>query len=102
MQKIFKKSYKNSKFRIPAQIWNKKFKLPGRSYSISDYFDYILKNMEKELTIPFIIIYVNKIENRIRIESRYYIKLLMPETKKLLGSSKSKITKNKNSENVLI
>ena len=56
--------------------------------------------MEKELTIPFIIIYVNKTENRIRIESGYYIELLMPETKKLLGSSKSKITKDKNGENV--
>ena len=97
---IFKKSYKNNKFRIPAPTWNEEFKLPGGSYSISDYFEYILKNMEKGLTIPFIIIYVNKTENRIRIESGYYIELLMPETKKLLGSSKSKITKDKNGENV--
>ena len=49
-----------------------------------------------------IIIYINKIENKItfRIKTVYYLELLMPETMKLLGSSKSKITKDKNGENV--
>ena len=47
-------------------------------------------------------IYVNKIENRItfKIKKRYYLELLTPETMKLLGSTKSKITKNENGENV--
>ena len=47
-------------------------------------------------------IYVNKIENRIRfqIKKGYYIELLTPETMKLLPSTKSKITKDKNGENV--
>ena len=47
-------------------------------------------------------VYVNKIENRItlRIKTGYYLELLTPETIKLLGSTKSKITKDKNSENV--
>ena len=47
-------------------------------------------------------IYVNKIENRItfRIKAGYYLELLTPETMKLLGSTKSKITKDKNGENV--
>ena len=47
-------------------------------------------------------IYVNKIENKIRfkIKTRYYTELLTPETVKLLGSTKSKITKNENGENV--
>ena len=47
-------------------------------------------------------IYINKIENKItfRIKTVYYLELLMPETIKLLGSSKSKITKDKNGENV--
>ena len=47
-------------------------------------------------------IYVNKIENRItfKIKTGYYLQLLTPETMKLLGSTKSKITKNKNGENV--
>ena len=46
-------------------------------------------------------IYVNKIENRIsfKIKTGYYLKLLTPETMKLLGSTKSKITKNENGEN---
>ena len=47
-------------------------------------------------------IYVNNIENRItfEIKTRYYLELLTLETIKLLGSTKSKITKDKNGENV--
>ena len=47
-------------------------------------------------------IYVNKIENRItfKIKTEYYLELLVPETMKLLGSTKSKINKDKNGENV--
>ena len=47
-------------------------------------------------------IYVNKIENRItfEIKTSYYLVVLMPETMKLPGSNKSKITKDKNGENV--
>ena len=47
-------------------------------------------------------IYVNKIENRItfKIKTRCYLELLMPETMKLLGSTKSKISKDKNGESV--
>ena len=46
--------------------------------------------------------YVNRIENRItfKIKSGYYLELLTPETMKLLGSTESKITKDKNGENV--
>ena len=40
-------------------------------------------------------IYINKIQNRIMF------KIKTPETIKLLGSTKSKITKDKNGENVL-
>ena len=47
-------------------------------------------------------IYVKKIENRItfKIKIEYYLELLTPKTMKLLGSTKSKITKDKNGENV--
>ena len=47
-------------------------------------------------------IYVNKIENIItfKIKTGYYLKLLTPETMKLPGSTKSKVTKDKNGENV--
>ena len=46
-------------------------------------------------------IYINKIENRItfKIKTEYYLELLTPETMKLLGSTKSKVTKNENGEN---
>ena len=50
------------------------------------------------------IIYVNKLENRITFESKkqYYLELLTAATMKLLGSNKSKITKDENFENCLI
>ena len=49
-----------------------------------------------------ITIYVNKIENRImfKIKRGYYLELLTHKKMKLLGSTKSKITKDKNGENV--
>ena len=41
-------------------------------------------------------------ENRItfRIKTGYYLELLTPETMKLLGNTKNKITKNEKAENV--
>ena len=49
-------------------------------------------------------IYVNKIENRItfKIKSGYYIQVSMPETMKLLGSIKTKVTKDKSGKNYWI
>ena len=68
----------------------------------SDYVQYILKEYSKNVDNPPIRIYVNIIENRItfKIKSRYYLELLTPETMKLFGSAESKITKDKNGENV--
>ena len=45
---------------------------------------------------------MNKIKTKItvRIKSGYYLELLTPETMELLGSTKSKITKGENIENV--
>ena len=47
-------------------------------------------------------IHIDRIENRItfKIKTGYYLELLTLETTKLLGSTKSKITKDENSENV--
>ena len=47
-------------------------------------------------------IYVNKIENRItfKIKKGYYLEPLTSETRKLLGSTESKITKDTNGENL--
>ena len=53
--KNIKKSYKNIKFKILAPTLKEEFELPDESYSISDiqdYFEYILKNIEKILLIP--------------------------------------------------
>ena len=46
--------------------------------------------------------YINRIEIRItfKFKNGYYLELLTPETMKLLGSTESKITKDKNGENV--
>ena len=48
--------------------------------------------------------YINRIENRItfKIKSGYYLELLTPETMKLLGSTESKITKDKTVKTSLI
>ena len=47
-------------------------------------------------------IYVNKTENRItfKIKKGYYLEPLTSETRKLLGSTESKITKDTNGENL--
>ena len=56
-------------------------------------------SLKKHKTVtdhPSIRIYVNKIENRFtfKIKIEYSLELLRPETIKLLGSTKSKITKD--------
>ena len=99
-----KSSYKNNKLKISAPTWSDKFELPDRSYSTSDIqdcFEYILKEHSENVDDPSIKIYVNKIENRVtfKIKNVYYLELLIPETMKLLGSTESKIAKDKNGEN---
>ena len=100
-----KNSYNNNKFRISAPAWNDQFKLPDRSYTISDiqdYFEYTLKKHGENSDDTSIKKYVNEIENRSRfqIKTGYYLELLTIETMKLLGSTENKITKDKNVENV--
>ena len=94
-QKNIKKSYKNNKLKISAPTYSDKYKLSDRSYSISDIQDYKTDN-------PWIRRYINKIENRItfKVKARYYLDFLTLETMKLLGSTKSKITKDENGETV--
>ena len=90
--------YNDNKFKISAPTWSDEFELPDGSYSISDiqdYFEYILKKP--------IEIFGSKHENRItfKIKNGYYLELLTPEEMKLLRSTESKITGEKNGENVL-
>ena len=88
-----------------APTWNEELELPDGSYSVSDiqyYFEYILRKHDTVTDNPSILIYVNKIENRITFKTKagYYLELLMPETTELLESTKIKITKDENGENV--
>ena len=90
---------------MSVPIWSDEFELPDGSYSISDiqdYFEYILKKHSESVDNPSIKIYINKIENRVtfKIKSGYYLEFLTPETMKSLGSTESKISKDKNGENV--
>ena len=103
--KNIKSSYNNNKFKISAPTWNDEFELPDGSYSVSDiqdYFENILKKHGEDIDKPSVQIYANKIENRVtfKIKNGYSLELLTPETMKLLGSTKNKITKDKNGENV--
>ena len=102
--KSIKSSYNKNKFKISAPTWRDKFKLPDRSYSVSDiqgYFKYILKRHGEDICKPSVQIYVNKTENRVtfKIKNGYSLELLTPETMKLLGSTENKITKDKNCQN---
>ena len=104
-RKNIKSSYNNNKFEISGPTWNDKFELPGGSYSVSDiqdYFEYNFKKHGENTEKSSVQIYVNKIENRVtfKIKNGYSLELLTPETMKLLGSTKNKITKDKNGENV--
>ena len=102
-----KSSYNNNKFKISAPTWSEEFELPDGSYSVSDiqdYFEYILKKHSESDDNPSIRMYINRIENRItfKIKNGYCLELLTPETVKLLGSTESNITKDKNGEKSLI
>ena len=92
----------NSKYQVQHRMKNK---LHGGSYSVSDiqdYFEYILKKHGEEKVNPSIRIYTNETENRItfKIKTGYYLELLTPEPMKVIGSTKSKITKDENGKNV--
>ena len=67
-----------------------------------NYFEHILKKYGQNIDKPSVQIYVNKIENRVtsKIKNGHAVELLTPETMKLLGCTKNRITKNKNGENV--
>ena len=65
-------------------------------------YDIYKKNTVLFTSHTILLIYVNKIENRItfKIKTGYYLALLTSETMKLFGGTKSEITKDKNGENV--
>ena len=98
--KNIKNSYNNNKFKISVPTWNEEFKLPHGSYSvrvIQGYLKDILKKHGENTDKPSIQIYVYKIENRItfKIKDGYSLELLTKETRKLLGNTENKTTKDK-------
>ena len=95
----------NNEFKISAPTCIKKFELPDGLYSVSynqGDLSYTTKKHQTVTNNPLIRIYVNKIENRItfKIKTVYCGKRLTSKTMKLLGRTKRKITKDKNSENM--
>ena len=101
--KNIKSSYNNSKFKLSAPTWSEEFKLPDGSHSISDiqdYFEYILKKHSENVDNPSIKIFEKKLKIELHLKLKMVLELLTPETMKLLGSTESKITKDKNGEDV--
>ena len=103
--KNVKSIYNNNKFKISAPTWNETFDLPDGLYNISeiqDYIEYIIKKHQKIGKNAPILIYANKISNRIvfKIKTGYKLELLSNETMNLLGSTKDIVDSDKNSENV--
>ena len=102
--KNVKSIYDNNKFKISAPTWNDTFDLPDGSYNIpaiQNYIEYIIKKHETIAGTAPILIYANKISNRIvfKIKTGYKLELLSKETMKLLGKTKDTIDADKNSEN---
>ena len=100
-----KSTYNNNKFKISAPTWNDTFNLPDGSYNIpaiQNYIKYIIKKHETIADTAPILIYTNKISNRIvfKIKTGHKLELLSKETMKLLGSTRDTIDADKNSENV--
>ena len=103
--KNVKSIYNNTKFKILAPTWNETCDLPDGLYTISqiqDYIEYIIKKHETIGETAPILIYANKISNRIvfKIKTGYKLLLLSKETMKLLGSTKDTTDADKNSETV--
>ena len=102
-QKNIKSEYNNNKFKISTPTWNDTFDLPDGSYSIADiqdYFEFIIKKHKTLTENPPVQIYPNKTKNKVvfKIKTGYKLKLLTPETMKLLGSTKRDVDKDKDGE----
>ena len=103
--KNVKSIYNNNKFEISAPTWNDTFDLPDGLFNIpaiQNYIEYVIKNHETITDAAPILIYANKINNRIvsKIKTGYKLELLSKETMKLLGSTQYTIDADKDSENV--
>ena len=101
-----KSDYKNNKFKLIAPTWDESFDLPDGSYTIADIEDYFLYLIKKRETITSseespILIYPNKIKNRIvfKIKTGYKLQMLTNKTMALLGDGPI-VDQDENSRNV--
>ena len=79
--KNIKSEYNNNKFNISAPTWNDKFDLPDGSHyasDIQDYFEYIIKKYETIADNRPVLVYANKVKNKIvfKIKTGYKLELL--------------------------
>ena len=70
--------------------------------AIQNYFENVIKKHETITNTAPILIYANKITNRVvfKIKTGYRLELLSKEIMKLLGSTSDNVDSDKNSENV--
>ena len=90
-----RKQYKNNKLKTIAPTWNDEFELQDGSYFVSDiqnYIEYIIKKHEKSTKNPPIHVHINRINNRLELQTL--------ETVELFGSTKKLIDKTKTGEKV--
>ena len=94
--KNIKSACNNNTFKISAPTWNDTFHLPDGSYSIAeiqDYFEFIIRKYETLTENLPVLIYPNKIKNRIvfKVKTGHKLELLSSETMKLLGSTEEDV-----------
>ena len=99
-----RQQYKKKKLKMTVPMWNDKFELPERSYSVSNFSRLHLVHQKKHETLPSnppIHIYINRINNRLvfKIKDGCKLELKLPETTKLFGSTKKLIDKTKDVKN---
>ena len=98
--KNIKSIYNDNKFKISAPTWNDTFDLPDGWYNIpaiQNYIEYIIKKHDTIAETAPILIYANKISNRLvfKIKNGHKLELLSKETMKLLGSTSNIIDADK-------
>ena len=90
----YKKTVQNNKLKIIVPTWNYEFELLDGPYSVSRLC-WMYHQKKTTLTTIFPVrVYINKINNRYKLE------LQLPEIMKMFGSTKKLIGKKNNGENV--
>ena len=91
--KNVKSIYNNNKFKISAPTWNDTFDLPDGSYNIpaiQNYIEYIIKKHETIAETAPILIYANKISNRIvfKIKTGHKLEFIIERNNEIIREYK--------------